>query len=502
MKPAAASLVTKVILFNMVLLVIGIGSFTLFHLHRERQHLLDVTRQHAAVLLSTVERSIANAMCTGNTQEVQTILELVGGSPHLLRVRLFHPDGRVQRSSHPEEVGQAVAAEDLNLFRGGRKEALFAEGEDEWISILLPIHSAPACIACHDAAEKVLGVLNLHVSMAETRDQLRATTALFSVSTLVMLVVLAGGISWVLLRFVQRPLRDLTGQMARVEQGDLKARARPFYNDEVGRLAHGFNAMVDKLERARQDLQDYHFHQMERADRLASIGEMATGVAHEIKNPLAGISAAISVLAESFDGNDERKAIVGEVLVQIARLNKTATDLLHFGRPAPPEPSYVDINDLIGRTLFFAAQHPEAGKVRRELCLAKNLPPVHVDEKQIQQVLFNVVINAMQAMTEGGILRVSTESVEQEGGEWILVKIADSGPGIPAEQQEQIFTPFFTTKTQGTGLGLSICRRLLEQHKGRILLDSRPGQGTTFTIALPAAAMGGDDKGEDIRGQA
>jgi signal transduction histidine kinase len=226
---------------------------------------------------------------------------------------------------------------------------------------------------------------------------------------------------------------------------------------------------------------------MERADRLASVGEMATGIAHEIKNPLAGISGAISVLADDFPEDDPRKEIVRQILEQIARLDKTATDLLYFGRPGKPEFSYVDINALVKKTLFFVSQHPEARNIHRVKELARDLRPVGVDEKQIQQVFFNVIINAIQAMKEGGTLTVLTDSISKDGQEFVRVLISDTGKGIPPGDLEKIFVPFFTTKTQGTGLGLPICKKLIEQNGGNLSVESRLGEGTTFTIELPAA---------------
>ncbi|MDO3377474.1 sensor histidine kinase [Geoalkalibacter halelectricus] len=501
MRRGDVRLFTRILILNVVLLVVGIGSFTLFHLQRERQHLFDVSRQHAEVLLSTVERTISNAMCTGNTEEVQVVLELVGNSPHLLKVRIFHPDGSVRRSSLVGEVGQAVDGGDMGLFHAGERDGIFSVGDKEWLSVQSVIRSGPACIGCHDAADEVLGILNLHVSLDETREQLRATTALFAGSTLLMVGALALGLGWVLMHFVQRPIRGLAAQMARVEQGDLSARIAPLHNDELGRLAQSFNAMVERLEQARTQLRNFHFQQMERADRLASVGEMASGVAHEIKNPLAGISAAISVLSEAFEGDEEREAIVAEVLAQIARLNKTATDLLYFGRPAPPEFTHADLNELIDRTLFFASQHPEARNVEVRKALADHLPPVWVDEKQIQQVLFNIFINAMQAMEQGGIIEVAS-MLEARGAEhWVRVRIGDNGPGIAPEALEQIFTPFFTTKSQGTGLGLAICRQLLDEHQGRLCVENQVGQGAIFTLELPTEPVGRNAEGGADRGK-
>nr|NIS43447.1 histidine kinase [Desulfuromonadales bacterium] len=231
----------------------------------------------------------------------------------------------------------------------------------------------------------------------------------------------------------------------------------PQYPDEIGSLMHSFNSMVTNLEKAKRELESYHYRQMERADRLASVGEMATGLAHEIKNPLAGISGAISVLAGEFPEDDVRRQVVDEILEQIKRLDKTVTDLLYFGRPGKPEFTFADINELADKTLFLLSQHPEARNVHRVKELTRDLPLAWVDPKQVQQVFLNVIINAVQAMKDGGTLSLYTERHQIGSREMIRIRIADTGGGIPEEKLDKIFTPFFTTKTQGTGLGLAIC---------------------------------------------
>jgi hypothetical protein len=141
------------------------------------------------------------------------------------------------------------------------------------------------------------------------------------------------------------------------------------------------------------------------------------------------------------------------------------------------------------KTLFFVSQHPEARNIHRVKELARDLPPVGVDEKQIQQVLFNVIINAIQAMKEGGTLTILTDSISKDGQKFVRVLISDTGKGIPPGDLEKIFVPFFTTKTQGTGLGLPICKKLIEQNGGNLSVTSRIGEGTTFIIELPATDM-------------
>ncbi|WP_298039430.1 ATP-binding protein [uncultured Desulfuromonas sp.] len=479
------SLISRVIILNILLLTVGIGTFTLFHIRREQIHLIGATKESAELLLATVERAIFNSMRVGNSEDVQAILEMVGRSHSLTNVRIFHPDGTILKSARPHEIGGPVDSFDLALFQNQRAEGIFRVNGEEVLGIVKPIVSDERCFLCHGIGRKVIGVLNLNFSLADTTRRLRDSSQFFMISTVFIIVLLSVGVSFILLRFLRSPISTIAARMAEVEAGDLSVRMNPRNDDEMGSLMRSFNSMVDNLEKAKQELERYHYRQMERADRLASVGEMSTGIAHEIKNPLAGISGAISVLANDFPESDPRRTIVHQVLEQIARLDKTATDLLHFGRPGKPEFSFADINAMVKKTLFFVSQHPEARNIHRVQELTRDLSSVWVDEKQIQQVLFNVIINAIQAMKGGGTLTIRTDSVQKEGKEFVRVFITDTAQGIPPEELEKIFIPFHTTKTQGTGLGLPICRQLLEQHGGSISVKSSVGEGTTFAIELP-----------------
>ena len=479
------SLISRVIILNILLLTIVIGTFTLFHIRREQKHLVSATRENAELLLATIENSIFNSMRVGNSENVQKILEMVGRSPGLTNIRIFHPDGTILKSAHPQEIGHLLNTYDLALFQNGRREGIFRANGEEVLGILKPIVSDSRCFLCHGGGRKVIGVLNLNFSLAETSRKLRDSSQAFMLSTAFIIILLSAGVSFILLRYVRRPIQNISDKMARVEEGDLSVRLVPLYSDEVGSLMSSFNSMVVNLEKAKQELQQCHYQQMERADRLASVGEMATGLAHEIKNPLAGISGAISVLADDFVETDPRKEIVRQVLEQIKRLDKTATDLLFFGRPGTPELAFTDINALVKKTLFFVSQHPEAKNIHYHKELTRDLPAIWVDEKQIQQVLLNIIINAVQVMTDGGTLTIQTEPRTHGGRTWVRVLITDTGKGIAPEELDRIFVPFHTTKTQGTGLGLPICRQLMEQHDGTIEVESRLGEGTTFIIELP-----------------
>ncbi len=492
------SLIGRIVILSFLLFMLAIGSVTLFHIRREHAHITTSSLRTADLMMSVIERAIYSSMSTGNTRDVQTILEMVGSDERLDGVRIFHPDGRVLKSSEPNEIGRRVNPHDLATFLQGQRHDTFrGPSGQEVIGVVKPIYTEKSCVPCHGSGRRVIGVLNLDLSLDEMEAQLLQTSQLFGLTMLTIVLLLTWGISLIFHRFVRKPLQTMSAKMAQVEEGDLTVRLNPQSNDEVSVLMVSFNSMVDRLSLANDELQDYHYQQMERADRLASVGEMSAGIAHEIKNPLAGIKGAITVLADDFSAEDPRREVIDKVLEQISRLDKAATDLLFFGRPGKPTLGYVDTNDLLKKTMFFVSQHPEAKNVHQTKEFTRNLPPVWVDGKQLQQVFFNIIINAIQAMKEGGTLMLQTDLVGEQGKQSVRVLIGDSGPGIKPEDLERIFAPFFTTKTQGTGLGLAICRQLIEQQGGTIELSSRVGEGTRVVIDLPVSKEAVPDMSEE-----
>ena len=492
------SLTTRVIFLTITLLVVGIGTYAYLNLRREQAQLINFARENTDLLLQTIERSIYNSMRIGNTEDVQITMEMVGQSNKLQAVRIFHPQGIVLKSSNPSEVGKPVRESDYQLFLSNRREGIFSEeGEGDVLKMLKPIYNDAPCHTCHGRKSRIIGVLNVNYSLLETKQRIVEGTKLFIVSTTAIIIFLSVTISLLMLKFVRQPLNQIVANMAKVEEGDLTVYMKSSGKDEIGRLVASFNSMVDRLNKAKKELEQYHFEQMERADRLASVGEMAAGIAHEIKNPLTGIAAAITIIKDDFAPSDPRTEIVNEVLEQIKRLDKTVNDLLFFGRPTHAEPTYVNINSIIKKTLMFASQHRGGKNIDKVLDLREDLPPVYVDPKQIQQVFLNLILNALQAMQGGGVLTLRSSLHEADGKMWVRVSVADTGQGIPPQILEKIFIPFFTTKAQGTGLGLAICHKLITQHQGVLSVASEDGKGTEFTVELPGATLsvGSDDDG-------
>jgi signal transduction histidine kinase len=235
------------------------------------------------------------------------------------------------------------------------------------------------------------------------------------------------------------------------------------------------------LRESREEIERLHRTQMSRAEHLATLGELATGLAHEIRNPLAGIAGVIEIVARDLPLTSPARAVIKDVRQEIAQINRIVTDLLETARPHPPQVRQSNLNTTVEHAVMLARQQVLSKPIKIELQKAAELPEVEHDSDQIHQVLLNLLLNAVQAMEGAGTVRVEIGS----RGECASVVVADTGRGIPAQHISNIFRPFYTTKGNGTGLGLSLARRIVEEHHGLIEVTSVVGQGSKFTVMLP-----------------
>jgi signal transduction histidine kinase len=260
--------------------------------------------------------------------------------------------------------------------------------------------------------------------------------------------------------------------------------------------------VADRLARSIQDSKT--FERIRARDRLVALGEMASGLAHEIRNPLAAIQGAIQLLAPDRDGDgkarrpddpEQAREFLGIIADEVRRLNAVVSQFLDYSRPAKAHLAPGDVNDILERTLrLLEAEIPASVTLETEL--ERPLPRVICDPEQLRQVFLNLAINALQAMPRGGRLAISTRLARDELAVWreaprrsdaVEVRFRDTGPGVPEEAREHIFVPFYTTKEKGTGLGLAICQRIVKAHGGSIVVRSgTAGQGAEFVISLPA----------------
>ena len=220
--------------------------------------------------------------------------------------------------------------------------------------------------------------------------------------------------------------------------------------------------------------------QLRRADRLSALGELSAGMAHEIRNPLGSIKGTAEILRDGVDADDPKLEFAEILIREVDRLNGVLEDFLRFARPTPVEHGRFLLGKVVGDVEDLTRRQATRNHVEVKVALADDIE-IPGQGEQIKQVLLNLVLNALQAMPDGGILEITSENLQHE----VHIKVTDNGPGIAPENRERIFNPFVTTRDSGTGLGLAITQRIVHGHDGHIVLDSTPGQGATFTVCLP-----------------
>jgi signal transduction histidine kinase len=287
-----------------------------------------------------------------------------------------------------------------------------------------------------------------------------------------------------------RPMLELQDKIQRVRDHDLDVTVSfADRSDDIGKLGRNFNEMVAQLRESRAEIERLHNTQMSRAEHLATLGELAAGLAHEIRNPLAGIAGVMDIIGRDLPEKSPARDVLKEVRQEVMRVNRIVTDLLEIARPKPPEYRAADLNATAEHAVIFARQQALSQPVKVELHKYDGQLLVEHDTGQIHQVLLNLMLNAIQAMEEAGPGQVDVDVSSRD--EQAVVSVSDTGKGIKPEHLANIFRPFFTTKGQGTGLGLSLARRIVEDHGGKITVTSEVGRGSTFEVMLPVRRTGG-----------
>jgi signal transduction histidine kinase len=286
----------------------------------------------------------------------------------------------------------------------------------------------------------------------------------------------------VLLVLVERPLEDLMVTIARIRRDDLSARVGfSLRRDDIGQLGRQFNEMVERLERNRAEIEELHRREMGRAEHLATLGELAAGLAHEIRNPLAGIAGVVDVMGKELPPESASRAVLADVQNEILHIQNILNDLLSYARPRPPTFHPADLNVTIEQAVMLAQQQVRTRPVKITFTPNAGLPHVAHDPALIQQVVLNLVLNGIQAIPNQGAIDITLA----RDGDQALITVKDNGKGISPDALPKIFRPFFTTRREGTGLGLSLAKGIVQSHGGNIHATSAPGQGTQFHIHLP-----------------
>ncbi|MCL6611069.1 MAG: two-component sensor histidine kinase [Peptococcaceae bacterium] len=344
--------------------------------------------------------------------------------------------------------------------------------KDETYEYLAPVFVDNQLVAVAWADER------LHPIFAQSRS-FRAATRYIA-----LLVLIFGALGALLV------IHNLAGSVSDIKRGlremekDL-TKLLPEMPGEAGQMAQAINKMAISL--AEKERLEY---EMQRSERLASLGRLVTGVAHELRNPIGVVKATVQVMENEYQEIPGFKQFASVIKEQVDRQNRVIQELLDFGRPSKQAVQPVNLNSLMEKVLTFTSPMIREHKINLEVTLTPNLPMIMIDPSRIKQVFVNLILNAVQATPEGGTLGISTY-LENE---YIVAEFRDNGQGIEPGELSRIFDPFYTTKESGTGLGLSICHQIVKSHSGTIHVSSTPGEGTVFMVKLPLKTeQGGTD---------
>lgn len=350
---------------------------------------------------------------------------------------------------------------------------------------------------------EIIGILYVgHLEKTFLAVRNKVILTFLSIASIAFILIIAT--SYLITHSFTKPLSDMVKVTESIAKGDLDHRVKVSSKDEIGHLATSFNAMVDSLKQMHEELEEWGNtlekkvkerteelaamqNTLAQSQRLASLGKMAAGIAHEINNPLGGILSLSSLALEDITDDDPIKENLEEVVKQSMRCREIVKGLLQFSRQEEGKSEYVKLNQIINSTLGLV----EKQAIFHNINIVKNYDPdipfILGDNSQLQQVFMNIIMNSAEAMEEVGTLTISTHYDREN--EQVVVKISDTGCGIPPENIDRIFDPFFTTKEvgEGTGLGLAIAYGIVTKHQGKMSVESTLNEGTTFTIRFPTA---------------
>jgi two-component system, NtrC family, sensor kinase len=379
-----------------------------------------------------------------------------------------------------------VDSQMLNTMRSKAPISLFPPQGRQLLSYMPILHGGD-----------VTGGARLTLSLGEEYARLARSRTLFLGYFILDFILLLGLGAFILRRIIVSPLERLLKATERVIAGDY---SHPVYipaSLEISSLAESFNLMQDSL-RERRDQVEAHLRSLEaanralkearletiRSEKMASVGLLAAGMAHEIGAPLAAIIGYSGILSEELAGDPEKSDCLRRITEDAGRIDRLVRDLLNYAKPVKPEIERIDVKEFFDDLYAMLERQGIFKRLEASLVLGDDLPTLYLDRHQLMQVLMNLVMNARDAMPDGGKLRISASAVEND---FLVIEVEDSGEGIPAENLDRIFDPFFTTKEpgKGTGLGLAISARLVESFGGKIMVESEPGAGTKFRVRLP-----------------
>ncbi len=516
MKHVRLSLLSKFMAVIGAGFLLGSVVFVVINVRLQRQLTLENSLHDADYLSEAIVRANYYLMLNEDHIMLHRMIDELASMEGIRRIRLFNKEGVINFSTDAEEKGQTLALSDegcnachlsqgaplMDIPTAARGRTFRDESGDVFLGVTKPIYNDPSCFtaACHyhPRDSELLGILDVQISLEKRMHQVDTFRNFFIVLVCVLLVLLFMGLMVMTKRFIIAPVRRIIEHQRKISAGDLSGHIEIKSHDELGQLAAGANEMTESLRQSQQEVQAWantledkvkertrYIQDMQanmaRSERLASLGKLVAGIAHEINNPLTGILAYSSMAEEREDLDPQLREDLQTITHETQRCAEIVRGLLDFGRESIPTKKFTAIDALLDKTLALVQHQAIFQDILIQRNYAEDMPLIEVDPNQLEQVFMNMFLNAAHAMPGGGALSIDT----WQDSDKMMIAISDSGSGISAENLTKIFDPFFSTKDQqGTGLGLSVSYGIIKNHGGTIDVESTEGVGTRFLISL------------------
>lgn len=456
-----------------------------FSLHKKQ--ILSDDRSRATLIAEIIKNGLVTIMLEGKGRDLRNFIQMQVAHD-LSSIRLYRPNGEIIASSIPSDEGMSINDLQPGLILTEKHDfSLNQVGSLSIYGLVMPIFNEKPCQKCHGTTKNILGTLSVSIPMDKTlqnirrlREQLIFYYSIAIVLTMLTLLILLN-------RFASdlsgKPLAAINSAIRRFTKGDSDARVPLQKDEEFNDLADAVNLLLEQLSTMGLELKSRQDENRQKDRQMVSIEEFAGAIAHEIKNPLAGISGAIQVFAEDFPPEDSRREIIAEIQNEVDRLDKSVKNLLSYARL--PEFNFIttSIDPVLERAVEIMDKQIQTNAVSVNITMDEGLPEFRYDPTLMQQVFINLIQNAVQAMPDGGMLNITVKTDPASSN--VIISFSDTGHGISKTNHENIFKPFFTTRTSGIGLGLAICKNVVEQHNGSITVKSTMGVGSTLRLTLP-----------------
>jgi two-component system NtrC family sensor kinase len=520
----------KVSAYLFVALSVATVLTTLLFIKHRQDDMQAVVAGHVMQIADVVVASTRYTMLLNKRDIAEKIIEDVGKQKGIERLRVISKDGTIIHSNRPSEIGYSVEQKDepcirchqtsepLDRLDDDKRWQVFAnsDGTHRVLTSMHAIRNEPTCASasCHEhpASQSVLGIVDIAYSLEEIDRSMREHAIHIAGVSFAFILMLSLSLGYLLQRMIYLPLKDLEGGAKKISSGVLDQPIPVRSADEFGCVADSFNVMTADLRQARAELHELiealestveerskellaARAEVAQGEKLASIGVLAAGIAHELNNPLTGVLTFTSLMRKKALEGSEDAEDLDLVIRETKRCASIIRRLLDFAREKVPVKGFFNLNQVLEDTVRFVERPASLQKIVITMDLDSDLPQIWGDADLIKQVVMNILVNAQQAIDGAGTIAVVTRTysakTSQQNDEkrlpMVELAIKDTGCGIPEANMQRIFDPFFTSKEvgKGTGLGLSVSYGIIKAHGGEIKVSSVVGQGTTFRILLP-----------------